>query len=547
MLSFPLFAARAAAPADTTPQAVPRGAVALVLAALVLLWALPPVLAYQSPPWDNVEELFWAQRFQWGYYKHPPLPTWIMAVLVRLAGPEPWLTYAAGVGCGAGALYLLWRWARECMPPQRALLAVVLASLVAYHLQRTVIFNHNTVQLLPLAGYWWMLWRTLCRSDARARHWVALGVFAALSLLTKYSAVVQFAVGALLLMQAGRWREPRIWRGLVLSATVALLLILPHLVWALTHSDQALGYAAASVEGHGHRHHRTLQLRQQLGMQIGRLLPMLVVVAVAFAWRARGDAGPAATPAHRAAEVRAEDARFLAWAAFGPVVLVLAAITLLGTKAHGHWFTTFFLPLPLWLAMRVQGLDAEHWRPRRWAVLLAAAGLFHAVAAIGGAWDEGGGAARRGHITRGSLPSQQIADRLQQIWHARVPDRPLPMLVGDTWFAGAVALRMGPQVQLWIDGEERTSPWIAPGALEREGGMVVILDTQPFQSEWPTLETRLAQTDCQGRIELPWVEGSSRMASVRWGLVLPRQRAAAGSACPPTLGGKAAPTAPAGD
>ncbi|MFP5476746.1 MAG: hypothetical protein ACLGJD_24165, partial [Gammaproteobacteria bacterium] len=181
--------------------------------------------------------------------------------------------------------------------------------------------------------------------------------------------------------------------------------------------------------------------------------------------------------------------------------------------------------------MVVPGLEAEHWRRRRWGVLLGAAALFHVMAAMGGAWAEGGGEARRGHITRGSLPSQQIADRLQQIWHARVPDRPLPMLVGDTWFGGAVALKMGPAVQLWIDGEERTSPWIEPGALERGGGMVVILDTQPFQSEWPTLETRLAQADCQGRIELPWAEGSARTVSMRWGLVLPHEQSATGDGC----------------
>ncbi|MFP5476837.1 MAG: glycosyltransferase family 39 protein, partial [Gammaproteobacteria bacterium] len=355
MLSFELSPPRGSASpaAPALPAQLPRGAVPLVLLALVLLWALPPVLAYQSPPWDNVEELFWAQRFQWGYYKHPPLPTWIMAVLVRLAGPEPWLTYVAGVGCGAAALYLLWRWARECMPPQRALLAVVLASLVAYHLPRTVVFNHNTVQLLPLAGYWWMLWRTLCRADAKPRHWIALGVFAALSLLTKYSAVVQFAVGALLLMQAGRWREPRIWRGLGLAMIVALVLLAPHLYWALTHTDQTLGYAAASMEARGHRPHRTLQLRQQLGMQIGRLLPMLVVVALACVLRPRTATPPVPTGPQPTAAIQAADRRFLAWAAFGPVVLVLAAITLLGTRAHGHWFTTFFLPLPLWLAMVV--------------------------------------------------------------------------------------------------------------------------------------------------------------------------------------------------
>ena len=99
-----------------------------------------------------------------------------MSLPVLLAGRQPWLTYAAGVGCGVGALYILWRWSLGMMSPMRAALAVLLGSLVAYHVQRTTIFNHNTVQLLPMAGYWWMLWRVLRTPSAGGRFdWLWLG------------------------------------------------------------------------------------------------------------------------------------------------------------------------------------------------------------------------------------------------------------------------------------------------------------------------------------------------------------------------------------
>ena len=41
----------------------------------LLLWTLLPALSHRAPPWDNIEQLVWSQSLQWGYYKHPPLPT----------------------------------------------------------------------------------------------------------------------------------------------------------------------------------------------------------------------------------------------------------------------------------------------------------------------------------------------------------------------------------------------------------------------------------------------------------------------------------------
>ncbi|MBC7716569.1 MAG: glycosyl transferase, partial [Pseudorhodobacter sp.] len=36
-----------------------------------------------SPPVDNIEQLTWVRSLQWGYYKHPPLPTWLLWLTVQ--------------------------------------------------------------------------------------------------------------------------------------------------------------------------------------------------------------------------------------------------------------------------------------------------------------------------------------------------------------------------------------------------------------------------------------------------------------------------------
>jgi len=493
-----------------------NGAVVIALLALVALWTLPMAGFYETPPWDNVEELFWGGSMQWGYYKHPPLPSWLMGLPVLLAGRQPWLTYAAGVGCGVGALYIMWRWSLGMMPPMRAALAVLLGSLVTYHVQRATIFNHNTVQLLPMAGYWWMLWRVLRTPSAGGRFdWLWLGVFAALSMLTKYSALVQFAVGAGFIAWEGSWRDARVRRDLLRAAGVALLLMAPHLSWLLQHGDQTIGYARHSMHPSGpllkHVHPRPLRI---LLVQVARLSPMLLFVAWAWFTRERGAAQEQKT-AHGGF-----DRRFLAWATFGPVCLVLAMSVLFNMRLVASWLSTFFLPVAVWAVMAVPGLEAERWTRRRWVGTLVAAAVLHVAGSFGQAWIDGVWSARNGYITRANLPSGQIAEAVEAVWRERAGDRPLRLMVGDTWFTGAVVLHMDPDVQLLIDGDPRTSPWLPPDALAREGGMVLILDTPEFRSEGALLEPLLATASCTGSLRMPWAgEDDARSVRVRWGIL----------------------------
>lgn len=488
------------------------------LLALAVAWALSSSLLFPSPPWDNVEELFWARSFELGYYKHPPLPSWIMGVLVRIAGPQPWLTYAAGLACGAVALGIVWAWSREVAGPRRAALALVLGTLVTYHVQRAVVFNHNTVQLWSIAGYWWMLWRVLARPHARWREWAALGAFAGLALLTKYSAVVQLAVGFAFIAWEGLWREARVRRGVALAAAVAGLLVAPHLLWVLGHGGESAAYAVASVQPGAHAVLGRIALLKMVRLQVVRLAPMLAVMA--WAWWARPRL--AGSPVESAGPGTAFDRRFLSWAAFGPTVAVVVVAAVFGVRIVPAWLTTFFLPVALWAVLCWPGFEAEGWSPRRWRVLVGVVVAAHLAAALGQGLFDGAVGRRFGHASRTNLPADDVAVALQTLWTERTGGQPLRLLVGDTWFAGAVALKAGPQVDLLVDGEVRDSPWLAPGTLVRDGAMVLILDTPGFESQGVKLPALLASAQCSGRLRLPWTGGRApRQVDLRWGIVLP--------------------------
>ena len=43
-----------------------------------IIWAFAPFILTSSYPLDVPEGIYWGREWQWGYYKHPPLSSWIL-------------------------------------------------------------------------------------------------------------------------------------------------------------------------------------------------------------------------------------------------------------------------------------------------------------------------------------------------------------------------------------------------------------------------------------------------------------------------------------
>jgi len=51
---------------------------------MIAMWAIVGV-AFSTAQWgDHFEQFTWAHSVQWGYHKHPPLPTWLLAGAIEL-------------------------------------------------------------------------------------------------------------------------------------------------------------------------------------------------------------------------------------------------------------------------------------------------------------------------------------------------------------------------------------------------------------------------------------------------------------------------------
>ena len=81
---------------------------ASVLALFALAWVAMLVATSASPPADNIEQMVWVQSLQWGYYKHPPFPTWLYWIAARIFGSGPSTSYLVATVLNLSSLTIFW-------------------------------------------------------------------------------------------------------------------------------------------------------------------------------------------------------------------------------------------------------------------------------------------------------------------------------------------------------------------------------------------------------------------------------------------------------
>ena len=490
------------------PRHMGRVTLAFLLLHL-LLWTLLPGISHRAPPWDNIEQLVWTQSLQWGYYKHPPAPTWWMYFWTELLGRKVWVTFFAAELSVAAMLVCVWRLALAFTTPLRAFVSVVLTSLVAYHGLRGIMANHNTLQLMPVGMLLWaVLAAVRARGARRWLQWALVGAAAALTLLSKYSALVWFAVIGVWLLQDARMRGARAWAPVLLATGLGLVGVAPHLAWIAESGFASLHYAERSVEQGiaGNRSH-WVDLWDFAATQLGRMAPALLALAW-LRWLLRRDAAAAAPPAVLG------ERRFVLFMGLGPLLLTLA-LGVGGVHLAASWATTFYVFFGLLLL--------------RWVPAVAPARLLRATLVVGVAMElvlagglalgRGVGVELLGRPARSNFPAPALARQLEQVWrqHARTP---LRVLVGETWLAGNVSIHLPSQPLVFIDGDPAHAPWIDTAALAR-CDLLVLIDRSPKAPEPQATQLQwMARAQARGQLSVPWTgRPQGPRLTVDWGIV----------------------------
>lgn len=431
------------------------------------VWALAWLLVLSSSPalpTDNVEQLTWVRSLEWGYHKHPPLPTWLLWPLVQAWGLVPEASFVAGAAVNVAALWLGWRLARETSGPRTALAGLLLAMGVTYYSARLNYYNHNTVLMLLLtvaAVLSWSLWRrpTLGR-------WAAMGVVLGLGALTKYQIVMAALPLALLWLHARGWRHAVHRRGPLLALAVAALLFAPHAVWLVTHDFMPLQYAH-TMSSHSAlaQAGRWVHTAKWIGQQLERAAPsLLMAVPLLLLAARRGRTAPAVAVARSEPGTPSPG---LFWAAWGglPLASMLVLALGAGVTLQFYWGTPF---LALAAMAAAHAVGEARWARLRTRELLLAFCLVQ-VPLLAWNWASAPGgipALLRRNIA--SLPAAELAAEVGPLARRELGSE-VRIIGGSDALAGSIALRLPERPLVLMGGSFVISPWVDPQAARRDG------------------------------------------------------------------------------
>ncbi|MDQ2778619.1 MAG: glycosyltransferase family 39 protein [Pseudomonadota bacterium] len=443
----------------------PGRVVGWCLLAFAAVWLVDLNATSLSPPTDNIEQLTWVHAIAWGYYKHPPLPTWLIWLPVRLFGDTAAVSYVAGATCTLLSLALMWNLLHRLRGPRYAAVALMAALCITYYNGRLYFYNHETVLMLFVAASASLYWQA--HSTGRTKWWLALGAAVGLGALAKYQMAVAATCIVVFWWWQGSWRVLQRRRGLLLAALVALLVFAPHIAWLRLHDFGPIHYASASSLGADHPWgQRWLDSTNWLASQLlNRGLPAWLLLAFASRGRRRSQrsAQPGASP-HAGIEPGSRS--FLIVWGIVPLLFVPVMGLLVGAHLQKHWGTPFLmLAVPAVMELSASVVDWQRVAPRSLVgVFLVLQLLLLAETQLTA---PSGPAVLRDPGWR-SFDSQALAQAVESPARRALGGR-ICLVSGPPEAAGALALRLQDRPLVLIDGQLDRSPWVDPLLPERCG------------------------------------------------------------------------------
>ncbi|MBF8179710.1 glycosyltransferase family 39 protein [Herminiimonas contaminans] len=493
-----------------------------VITILVLhlaLWTLSAALSHKAPDWDNMEELVWAGSLEWGYYKHPPLPTWLLYGLLQIFDRSVWITFFAGQLSVVLSLWMIWKLGCEFTSQKRALVAMLLVSVVAYFTVRGVMNNHNTMQLWSIVGAIWMFYRATRYESYRA--WAVFGFFCGCAFLTKYSALIQFATFALYLLVTGQLKRSSTWKGIALAGLIVLIMVLPHLYWLTQQVSGPVAYADNAMRPLVTYLDSVKDISDFLLTNIGRVLPLVLAAGAVYGWTkySAKKRNPRVIPTNIATELAKSDRLFILLTGIAPLALTIIIAGVLKVPLMAHWATTFFVLfgfLTLWVlpATGDNGLVKK---------TIAVVLLMQIIGAIGYGYARGPLADKVGRPSRATFPGAEVSRLVHDEWKKNV-SIPLSVVASDTWLGGNIVTHLSREAKVLIDGDYAASPWIDEQSAKRCGMLIAINKSERSPDKVdPRITALMEKVSVRGEVSTPWTsKKNGPVVSVEWGIILPQ-------------------------
>lgn len=489
----------------------------------VIVWTAVPAITESNAALDVVEMILWGHEWEWGYYKHPPLPAWIAEASVTLFGPLLWPIHLISQLCVAACFWAVWRLGRELLSPWPALTSAVLLEGCYYFQYTTIEFSNN----LPAKACWafgvLLLYWAITRN--RYRDWAGLGAVIALSLLSKYDALLLAL--AMILFAIVHPRVRPLWRtpGPYLALSIAALMCLPHALWLVQHDLLTIDYIrqrSATEPALANHLVNPLRFLAAQGVAVSVMLALCVPV---LGWRWRLSAVDDQTRFART---------YLLALVLGPLLIAVLVSCFTGSRLRSMWGSPMFSYFGLMLLVTFETVRVERAFRRTIAgSAMVGGGCAMALAALNLWAPHFSGQASRIHY-----PGVSLAMEVERRWKT-ITDAPLTTIAGPWWHAGNVSLYASTRPTVYIEMSPKMSPWTSDERFRKEGGVIVWRTDVNQGSERDWLARFPEAILCQP-IEVAWATGA-KIPPLRLGMaMLPPQTT--GSESEPTSDARTAAT-----
>jgi 4-amino-4-deoxy-L-arabinose transferase-like glycosyltransferase len=274
-------------PSSTKPDNAAIRPLAVALAVIAAMTVIR--IVYASLIDLRTDEAYywtWSKEHVASFLDHPPAVAWFISLGTAIFGDTSFGVRFAGILAMAVSQLLLADIVRRVTHDLRAVVIAILMPEAAVYYGLLMAKVAPDVALIPFAlALVWSLVRLWESGDPR--WWLAAGVFAGLSLLAKFTAVMLFpAVIAFALVPDWRKRwllSPYPW----LAAVIAIILFLPVVIWNAEHDWASFRFQL--VRATAVHPLSLLTVGDFLGLQFGLvgviLLPVVLSAAVLTAWR----------------------------------------------------------------------------------------------------------------------------------------------------------------------------------------------------------------------------------------------------------------------
>ncbi|MGE3365792.1 MAG: glycosyltransferase family 39 protein [Rhizobiaceae bacterium] len=440
----------------------PRRAVAAILVLLVVFWTVFASLSRYNLDihGDMVENFAWGIGWQLGYYKHPPLYSWISAVWLSIFPRTNFFYHMLSMTSVAAATFAMWRISTRFFSPAQQ---VVLVATVFFLPPLTFLsINYNaTSAMAPFWAFTLLFYiRGLERRDSLDAFLV--GLVAGLAMIAKYhSAVLLLAI----FMHSIVDREARsIYRTrLPWVALLGFIIpVAPHIWWLFDTGFLTVRYAAEQGSGNW----------TDVLWSAAEFVPaMLLYSAPGFLVLAAHRYPRDGKPLFDVAQIRpwwatVQGRALLAAIALPPVLTTMLGLVL-DAQLSSLWSIPFFVFFPFLMVACLPANLAERYR----FVVPMLLGGFCVVALLLAP------TMKRYTLSIGrsnsAIPIEQIAEAVQARWSA-LTDKPLRIVAGENNFlANGVSFYSADRPYAVQSAQLAITPWVTPSDIEQDGAALL--------------------------------------------------------------------------